>query len=267
MNENSEGLTFGKILGELVMVILVVLVSVFTVSLDAQFIDRALPEMNFLKWAALAVLDFGILGWSLAFIKNAKGAIQKFTAAGFIVFDFVGVAIISAVEILTGGQTLYVVDKVAIQTWGIRGLIAWVVINLAGLLAYHLTRPSVMNEIKYNMKLDKVMGLADRKLDAKLDEIAAQVADEHSEIMLDAALRKIGARQTKDDYRQASATSTADVKIPSISKKPWKEWSRAEKDAYYAKRRAQKLQPPAEVQVSGNGADDGSGGDHFLPEQ
>jgi hypothetical protein len=170
--------------------------------LDGAFINRALPQMGWLRWTALAVLDFGIIGWTVAFVKNAKGTAQKFTSVVMIGFDFLGVAIISAVEIMTGGQTLYQVDTQALQAWGIRGLIFWVIINALALLVYHLVSPAIMKEIQEGRQNDKLNSMTDKKFEAKLNEVADRLAEEKAELKFKEKMIEMGAREDVESYRR-----------------------------------------------------------------
>jgi hypothetical protein len=194
------------------MAVLALLVIIFTVTLDGKFIYRALPEMGWLRWTGLAVLDLGVLGWAFAFVKGARGTYQKFISASMVAFDFLGVAIISGAEILTGGQQLYEVDVQSIQAWGIRGLIAWVIVNAAVLIVYELCSPNIAAEIKDGIRIDKIMELASKKLDEKMNDIADVVADEKAERTLNVALSKLGATEEKEVYR------TRKKKVPPVSK-------------------------------------------------
>lgn len=214
MNEEKSN-TIGSIFSQGVVVVLAILVIIFTVTLDAQFINRALPEMGWLRWTALAVLDIGILGWSLAFIKNARGIPQKAISLVMIAFDFLGVAIISSVEILTGGQRLYEVDAANLQAWGIRGLIAWVIVNALALLVYHLVHPKIMKEIKDGMWNDKFDAQVDAKVNADMDEMADKVAEEKKRSIVAQRLITMGAKYDPDVYRKSgnghSKTEKVDV--------------------------------------------------------
>ena len=114
----------------------------WTAYLTVTFLSMALPGAFWLApYLGLVVFDIGTIGWMVVNLFLAEGAPQRTISAGLTIFNLLGVGLISMAEIVLGGQTLTEAPA-GLGTAAIWGVGIWTFINVAGIVAYHMTAPA-----------------------------------------------------------------------------------------------------------------------------
>lgn len=144
-----------KTIGKIFFYIFILAVAGWTASLTLAEVRVILPNDAVTPWFALALFDGGALVWLLAFTGHAKGIPQRAVALLLLVMDLVGVIVLSAGRLMTGGQQLIEVS----QTMGanmVYALIVATVINLVAIYAFHIADPDTMEAIDFQTLDDKI---------------------------------------------------------------------------------------------------------------
>jgi hypothetical protein len=145
-----------KTLAKGIFYLVAVVLLVWTGSLTYSFVSMALPSAHFLVPAlALIVFDVGMIAWMYVFLSHAEGAIQRGTAITLCLFDFVGVGLMVMAEILMGGQQIAAVPAM-IGDAAIWGIGAWTVVNVLGVIIFHLGDPESRKAMAYQSEKDAV---------------------------------------------------------------------------------------------------------------
>lgn len=114
----------------------------WTAYLTVSFLSMALPGAFWIApYLGLVVFDVGTIGWMVVNLFLAEGAAQRTISAGLTLFNLLGVGLISMAEIVLGGQTLTEAPA-GLGTAAIWGIGIWTFVNVAGIVAYHMTSPS-----------------------------------------------------------------------------------------------------------------------------
>lgn len=150
-------------------------------------LTTANPIVPFL---GLAVFDGGFVVWTFYFLNGAEGASQRGTAFGASLLNLLLVALATVADVWLGGQTLVQVDP-QYGTWAL-----WLISGATGLNLFlmwlaHMTDPNAQRQMKMREAQDKILEETYRQLDAKTDDIAAQVADVMSGRMVDSAVASL----------------------------------------------------------------------------
>jgi len=179
---------------KIVFYVFLVLVGFWTCSLTVSFVGRVLPGGQVEPYLALAVFDGGALTWLLVFLGHAKGLGQRAIALLMLVMDLLGVGVMCIAELFLGGQNFTTAPEnlgmIAVWVIGI-----WTFVNLAAGYAIHVLSPSAHEEITKGVALDRVRESGLRQLEAKLEVLGAELADEMGSDLLQEALRDLGLRQ------------------------------------------------------------------------
>lgn len=156
----------------------------WTASLTYTFIANALPGMAW--WVpifGLIVFDAGMLAWLIVFLHYAEGAGQRAVAIGLTLLDLIGVGLMVISEILLGGQTWAVAPEMLgeLAIWGIG---VWTVLNVAGVIGFHLLSPEARVSMALQAERDAVFDAALGQLRQKRQKHGATLADQLSDDML-----------------------------------------------------------------------------------
>ena len=171
---------------------------VWTSSLTYSFLSMALPGMF---WAVpllgLIVFDAGMIAWMFVFLSHAEGAIQRAVAIVLTLWNFLGVGLMTIAEILLSGQTLTEAPAM-LGTAAIWGIGIWTVVNVLGVIVFHLGDPEARKEMALQSEKDAIFEGALTSL--KNRRVAAQqgLADEMSATMFAQLLSDIRADSDKN---------------------------------------------------------------------
>ena len=155
----------------------------WTASLTYSFLSNALPDAFWLvPLFGLVVFDGGMIAWLIVFLSHAEGAIQRAVAICLCIFDLVGVSLMVVAEILLGGQQLVQAPELlgAAAIWGV-GI--WTVVNVAGLIFFHLGDPEARKEMSIQAEKDAIWEGALEKLKQRRIEDESRLAAELSDVM------------------------------------------------------------------------------------
>lgn len=181
-----------RTLAKFIFYAVAVVLLTWTSSLTYSFLSMALPNTFWLvPLLGLVVFDVGMLAWMFVFLSHAEGAIQRAVAITLCLFNFVGVGLMVIAEILLDGQQM-VEAPAMLGTAAIWGIGIWTVVNVLGVLVFHLGDNNARREMAMQAEKDAVFEAA--LADLKTRRIAAQKAlsQEMSAAMMDeliAALR------------------------------------------------------------------------------
>ena len=114
----------------------------WTAYLTVSFLSMALPGAFWIApYLGLVVFDVGTIGWMIVNLFLAEGAAQRTVSAGLTLFNLLGVGLISMAEIVLGGQTLTAAPA-GLGTAAIWGIGIWTFVNVAAIVAYHMSSPA-----------------------------------------------------------------------------------------------------------------------------
>jgi len=127
-----------------------VVIFLWTAYLTTSFLGTVLPGAFWVvPYLGLVVFDGGMIGWMFVYLYLAEGSMQRTIALGLTVFNLIGVGLIWAVGI-------------------------WTFVNVAGIVAFHLSSPdakiaAAIQEEKDAVTEDALTDLRNRRSDnAKL---------------------------------------------------------------------------------------------------
>lgn len=171
---------------------------IWTSSLTYSFLSMALPNSF---WAVpllgLVIFDVGMIAWLMVFLGHATGNIQRAVAISLTMINFVGVGLMAIADILLDGQQLVeapaMLGEVAI--WGIG---AWTIMNVLGVLVFHLGDPAARKEMAMQSERDAVFEAALKNLSQQRTTIQEQLARELGSAMLDDLVREVRADADRD---------------------------------------------------------------------
>lgn len=141
--------------GKILFWVFTVLVFFWTASLSLSALRVILPGDPIKPYIGLVLTDIGALCWLLVFIGQAQGLPQRAISLIMFLIDLSGVILLSAFELLTGGQTLAVVPAELGNAviWGVIGL---TLVNLAAAYFYHLAEPQTWKGIEFGVLTDRL---------------------------------------------------------------------------------------------------------------
>jgi hypothetical protein len=157
---------------------------VWTASLTYSFVANALPNLPwYVPLLALIVFDAGMIAWLVVFLHYAEGSGQRAVAIGLTLIDLIGVGLMVIAEILLGGQTWAVAPERLGEAaiWGIGG---WTVVNVAGVITFHLLSPAARVSMALQGERDAVFDAALSQLRQKRQAHGTALADQLSDEML-----------------------------------------------------------------------------------
>ena len=170
MKSNGLKRTGSKVVFGLISLI----VLLWTASLTVSFMQGVLPGAFWaVPYLSLVVFDGGMIGWLIVYLYNAEGSMQRTIALGLTVFNLLGVGLMTIAEIVLGGQALTAAPEM-LGTVAIWGVGIWTFVNVAGIVAFHLSSPdakiaAAIQEEKDAVVEEALTDLSNRRTDnAKL---------------------------------------------------------------------------------------------------
>ena len=113
----------------------------WTAYLTTSFLSMVLPASFWIvPYLGLVVFDGGMIGWLTVYLYMAEGAMQRAIALGLTLFNLLGVGLMTIAEIVLGGQTFTAAPEM-LGTVAIWGVGIWTFVNVAGIVAFHLSSP------------------------------------------------------------------------------------------------------------------------------
>jgi hypothetical protein len=197
-------------ISKIVFYLVAVVLLIWTASLTVSFIQSALPNAFWaVPYLGLVVFDGGMVAWMFVFLSHAQGAIQRATALILCVFNLLGVGLMVVAEIMLGGQTLVAAPESlgVMATWGI-GI--WTIVNVAGLVLFHLGDPEAQKEMAIQTEKDAIFSGALTNMKNRRVAQQAMLADElgggiYAELLAD--VRRDSDRDGTPDIMQRGAQS------------------------------------------------------------
>ena len=156
----------------------------WTASLTYSFVATALPQTHWLvPLFALVIFDVGMLAWLKVFLDYAQGSGQRALALILSLFDFLGVGLMVLAEILLGGQTM-VAPPANLGEYAIWGIAIWTVVNVGGVLIFHMLQPDARRKMVLQSEMDMVFDEALKKLSTRRAAIGGELSDRLADGML-----------------------------------------------------------------------------------
>lgn len=156
----------------------------WTASLTYSFVSTALPQTHWLvPLFALVIFDVGMLAWLKVFLDYAQGSGQRALALILSLFDFLGVGLMVLAEILLGGQTM-VAPPENLGEYAIWGIAIWTVVNVGGVLIFHMLQPDARRKMVLQSEMDMVFDEALKKLSTRRVTIGGELSDRLADGML-----------------------------------------------------------------------------------
>ena len=156
----------------------------WTASLTYSFVATALPQTHWLvPLFALVIFDIGMLAWLKVFLDYAQGSGQRALALILSLFDFLGVGLMVLAEILLGGQTM-VAPPENLGEYAIWGIAIWTVVNVGGVLIFHMLQPDARRKMVLQSEMDMVFDEALKKLSTRRAAIGGELSDRLADGML-----------------------------------------------------------------------------------
>lgn len=156
----------------------------WTSSLTYSFLSIALPGSYFLvPLLGLVVFDVGMVAWLIVFLFHAEGSIQRATALGLTLINFVGVGLMTLSEILLDGQQLAEAPEL-LGTAAIWGVAVWTIINVGGVLVFHLGDNEARRQMAYQSQKDQIFEAALGDLELRRIDMQQQLAREMGAAMM-----------------------------------------------------------------------------------
>lgn len=183
----------------------------WTASLTYSFVATALPQTHWLvPLFALVIFDVGMLAWLKVFLDYAQGSGQRALALILSLFDFLGVGLMVLAEILLGGQTM-VAPPENLGEYAIWGIAIWTVVNVGGVLIFHMLQPDARRKMVLQNEMDMVFDEALKKLSTRRVAIGGELSDR----LADGMLAQLVAGLALEGNRPALETS-----LPATEAKP-----------------------------------------------
>jgi hypothetical protein len=200
-----------------------VVILCWTGYLTTSFLSTVLPAAFWIvPYLGLVVFDGGMIGWMFVYLYLAEGSMQRSIALGLTVFNLIGVGLMTIAEIVLGGQTLAEVPAM-LGTVAIWAVGIWTFVNVAGIVAFHLSSPDARIAAAIQEEKDAVV-------EAALDDLSNR-RQENAKILSG----QMGAGMFKTMVSELSLDSDGDG-LPDIYERPSKRTKAADHDT---------LPPPA----------------------
>jgi len=163
-----------RTLAKFVFYLVVIVLFTWTASLTVSFLQTALPNSFWaVPYLGLVVFDGGLISWLFVFLAHAEGAIQRAVALLLTGFNLLGVGLMVVAEILLDGQTMAAAPE-SLGTIAIWAIGIWTIVNVAGVVVFHLGNPQARKEMAIQSEKDAIFEGA--LGDLKNRRIAAQQA-------------------------------------------------------------------------------------------
>lgn len=194
---------------------------VWTSSLTYGFLSMALPNTFWLvPLLGLVVFDAGMVAWLFVFLSHAEGAIQRAVAIVLCMFNFVGVGLMVIAEILLDGQQMVEAPEL-LGTAAIWGIGIWTVVNVLGVLVFHLGDNQARRSMAYQTEKDAIFDAALDGLKTRRVAIQNQLSAEMAQAMMDEMVAELRADVDNDGRRdifERERPTAAPQVIPLVEK-------------------------------------------------
>lgn len=174
----------GKSIAKGLFYAVVTVMLLWTASLTYSFVAGVLPKAH---WAvplfSLVVFDAGMIAWLKVFLDYAQGSGQRAVALVASLFDFLGVGLMTLAELFLGGQTI-VQAPANLGEYALWGIAVWTVVNVGGVLAFHLLDPEARQRMAIQNERDAVFTESLKKLAEKRVYVSGALSEQLSESML-----------------------------------------------------------------------------------
>ena len=170
----------------------------WTSSLTVGFVQTALPSSYWIvPYLALVIFDGGMLTWLAVYLFLAQGKIQRFVALVMTFWNLLGVGLISAAEILLGGQTLTAAPEM-LGTFAIWGLALWTLVNVGAGVVFHLSSPSAKIAAAIQDEKDQVVEDAIDDFQTRREANAMYLSKAMSANLMRVLMAEVGADKDGD---------------------------------------------------------------------
>lgn len=177
--------TMGTTIAKFLFYIVAVILLGWTATLTYSFVAAALPGMAwYVPLLALVVFDAGMIAWMYVFLQYAEGSGQRAVSILLCVFDFIGVSLMVIAEILLGGQT-WAVPPESLGEMAVWGIGVWTIVNVAGVIAFHLLSPEARKLMALQSEKDAIMETALEMVTKQRVATGAAIASDISRGMYD----------------------------------------------------------------------------------
>ncbi len=161
-------------IGKIVFYAFVLVVFLWTASLTLGEVKEILPGDALTPFFALALFDGGAIAWLFAWTGHARGLAQRSISIIMLVVDLLGVVLLSAARLFTGGQTLADAPEM-IGVYVVWGIIGATLANLAAVYAFHIADPDVIDSIETGLLVDTLRDEARKQATANIEQQAQQL--------------------------------------------------------------------------------------------
>lgn len=168
-----------KKIGILFVTILGGALLVYSATRSLDFIELTLPaDRKILAYFGLAALDGGLVAWLLSYLYGSRGGWQRVIAFVMVIIDLLGAVGMFTLDTLynTGkaGMTKALTpDELQTAVLALSGIIA---LNIAAVVAHHMTDPDQLREQAEEEAFDKVETATLKQISKNADQLAAQLA-------------------------------------------------------------------------------------------
>lgn len=168
---------FRKI-GTIIVFILGAVLLVYSATRSLDFISLTLPEdRKVLAYFGLAALDGGLVAWILSYLYGSKGW-QRAISFLMVMVDLVGAVAMFTLDTLyntgkAGMTEALTASEMQTAVLALSGVIA---LNIASVVAHHLTDPEKLREQAEEDAFSKVEDATLKQISKNADSLAAQLA-------------------------------------------------------------------------------------------
>ena len=180
-----------RTIAKFVFYTIVIILLGWTSSLTYSFLSMAMPgEFWLVPLFGLVVFDGGMIGWLIVFLSFAEGAIQRAVALVLTLFNFIGVGLMTIAEILLGGQNMTAAPEM-LGTAAIWGIGIWTVVNVLGVIIFHLGDNQARRAMAYQAEKDAIFDAALGDLKNRRIAIQSTMSAEMSRAMMDEMIAEL----------------------------------------------------------------------------
>jgi len=183
---NNLKTSFAKLL----FFVLAGILFVWSGRLTFSLVSTLLPDMQFAPAFAIILFDGGVIVWLMLFINGSSGIGQRLTSIVLVLLDLAGIGMVAMLELYLSGQTLSVIPE-GIADLAVPTVAVYTLINILGVVAYHLSDPKAATAITIQVQKDKVQAAGLKSLEQKMDVIGDQLANELGEELKNSVLAEL----------------------------------------------------------------------------
>ncbi len=185
-------------ISKIVFLLISTTILLWTGYLTTSFLSMVLPASFWIvPYLGLVVFDGGMIGWMIVNLYLAEGAMQRAISLGLTAFNLLGVGLMTIAEIVLGGQTFTEAPDM-LGTVAIWGVGIWTFVNVAGIVAFHLSSPDARVAAAIQDEKDAVVEDALTNLSNRRGENAAALSAFMGGGMFKTLVSEIGADTDED---------------------------------------------------------------------